>query len=169
MSDRKSKPKPRDLIDGSPELFGFQPNARWRQPGTLDELVWLRHAEIQHEFAFRVRMHLRDHRLSQARFIGAAKGQPEDENWFPRDHFGRGINGTAWFTLDQMLRIEQHTGPILARLKFKRTVLTSPALIEAHPYAASVDHDVYRRVHGKPHPLSDPQSEPGRAAPRRRA
>lgn len=168
VPDRKSQP--RDLIDGSPQLFGFQPNTRWKQPETLNELVLLRHAEIQHEFAFRVRSHLRDHRHSQAKFVGATKGQGPDENWFPKDHFGRGINGTAWFTLDQMLRIEQHTGPILARLKFRKTVLTNPVLIGTLPRADSVDHDVYREVHGKPHPLALPQPESGQAVdPRRRA
>ena len=162
MLDRQ--PRPRDLIDGSPGQFGFQPNAQWRQPTTLGELVRLRHAEIQHEFAFRVRMHIRERGLSQARFLGTAMGQPNDANWFPKDHFGRGINGTARFTLDQLLRIEQHSGPILNRLKFPKTVLTNPALIQAVPHADNVDHDVYRQVHGRPHPQSEPPSEPGQTA-----
>ena len=162
------KPQPRDLIDGSPKLFGFQSNLRWKQPTTIDELVLLRHAEIQHEFAVRVRGHLREHRLSQAKFVGAAKGQGQGDYWFPKDHFGRGINGTAWFTFDQMLRIEQHSGPILYRLKFRLTRLTDPRLIGDHPSADAVDHDVYRQVHGKPHPLTQPQPEDGAAAPQRR-
>lgn len=158
------KPQPRDLIDGSPKLFGFQTNLRWKQPTTLDELVLLRHAEIQHEFAVRVRSHLREHRLSQTMFVGAAHGQDPEANWFPKDHFGRGLNGTAWFTFDQMLRIEQHTGSILSRLKFRPTVLTDPRLIGEHPHADSVDRNVYRQVHGKPHPLTEPQEEPGQAS-----
>ncbi|MDR7253378.1 hypothetical protein J2X46_002363 [Nocardioides sp. BE266] len=163
------QPRPRDLIQGSPEQFGFQPNARWKQPTTLDELVRLRHAEMQHEFAFRVRMHLRERGLSQARFIGVAKDEPDGANWFPKDHFGRGINGTARFTLDQLLRIEQHTGPILTRLKFPRTVLTNPGLIQAVPHADGVDHDVYRHVHGRPHPHAESarsQDEPPLNRPR---
>lgn len=113
----------------------------------------LRHAEMQHEFAFRVRGYLLEHRLTQARFIAAAKNQAEEKTWFPKDHFGRAINGTAWFTLDQMLRIEQHAGPILTRLQFPKTVIQNPTLIEALPRADGVDHDVYHQVHGEPHPL----------------
>ncbi|PKH37863.1 hypothetical protein [Nocardioides alpinus] len=162
MSERK--PPPRGLILGAPSVFGHQVDVSWKQPGTLDELVLLRHAEIQHEFAFRVRTRLRKRGVGQRQFVGATAGHAADDNWFPLDHFGRGLNGTSWFTFDQMLRIEQHTGPILVRLRFPRTVLTNPALIGSVPYADSVDPEVYREVHGRPHPQAESNSEPGPSA-----
>ena len=93
----------------------------WHQPRTLDQLVALRHAEVQHHFALRVKAMIRG-RVTQPDVAKACA--------FGRTRFNEVLNGRAWFGFDDMVRIEQVLGPILSTLQIEHTKVTHPNLAE---------------------------------------
>lgn len=102
-----------------PKDFGRSVFIEWHQPRTLDQLVALRHAEIQHHFAMRVKAIIRG-RVTQLEVAKACD--------FGRTRFNEVLNGRAWLGFDDMLRIEQVLGPILFELHTKHVTVTHPNL-----------------------------------------
>lgn len=101
--------------------FGRSGFIEWHQPRTLDQLVALRHAEVQHHFALRVKAMIRG-RVTQPDVAKACA--------FGRTRFNEVLNGRAWLGFDDMVRIEQVLGPILSNLQVKHTKVAHPNLAE---------------------------------------
>lgn len=101
--------------------FGRSVYIEWHQPRTLDQLVALRHAEVQHHFAMRVKAMIRG-RVTQPEVAKACD--------FGRTRFNEVLNGRAWLGFDDMVRIEQVLGPILNNLQVRHTKVTHPNLAE---------------------------------------
>lgn len=122
--DTKPRPKaPREHAE-RPKDFGKSIHIRWHQPRTLDELVGLRHAEIQHHFALRVKSTIRG-RVTQPEVADACD--------FARTRFNEVLNGRSWLRFDDAVRIEQVVGPILFGMKFERLAITHPNLVDKFP------------------------------------
>lgn len=120
------RPKPKQPRDHARRLkdFGKSPAIEFHQPRTLDELVGLRHAEVQHSFSLYVKALIRG-RAKQPEVAAACD--------FGRTRFNEVLNGRAWLSFDDMLRIEQVLGPVLVKLNFTRTPLTHPNLVGKYP------------------------------------
>lgn len=109
-------------------MFGVPYAIEWLQPDTLDRLVGLRHAEMQHEFCGFVNEHLRRTQMSQKKFV--------EGDWFNLDRLRRCLTGHRWLSIDDMLRVEAVIGPTFTRMKFPKTPVTHPALIEKYSSVA---------------------------------
>ena len=133
--ERRPRPKiPRDHAQ-RPRDFGKSIHITWHQPRTLDDLVGLRHAEIQHHLALRVKAAIRG-RVTQPQVAAACH--------FARTRFNDVLNGRSWLRLDDILRIEQVIGPILSKMQFQPTEITHPSLAGVYPM------QIARAVEGQP-------------------
>lgn len=123
MPNRPKPKQPRDHASRAKD-FGKSPAIEFHQPRTLDELVGLRHAEVQHQFSLHVKALIRG-RVRQPEVAAACD--------FGQTRFNEVLNGRAWLSFDDMLRIEQVLGPVLGKLKFTQTPLTHPNLVGKYP------------------------------------
>lgn len=107
----------------------------------------LRHAEVQHHFAMRVKGMIRG-RVTQSEVAKACH--------FGRTRFNEVLNGRAWLGFDDMVRIEQVLGPIRGNLHVKHTKVT-------HPNLAQYPRNMGREPESRTASLTDrpdPQPEP---------
>lgn len=100
--------------------FGRSGFIEWHQPRTFDQLIALRHAEVQHQFAMRVKAIIRG-RVTQREVATACD--------FGQTRFNEVLNGRAWLGFDDMVRIEQVLGPILLTLQIEHAKVTHPDLV----------------------------------------
>lgn len=135
MTDGRPK-KPRDHLV-APGSFGHLGPVEWRQPQDVEWLVDLRHAEIQHAFAARVRHVVQSTaNLTQAGISRGGVNLPENvAPLFEYKRLNDCLNGHRKLSVTDMGRIELVTGPILVRLKINRTVITNEKLRARFPLA----------------------------------
>ncbi len=140
MSGRAAPQRPRDHLI-HPGAFGHSIDAEWRQPSSVDWLVFLRHAEIQHAFVARLRRLMRETPgLTQAAIargttIRPSPDEPRAAEFYGYKRLNDGINGHKRMTLVDMQRIEVMSGPILLGLQVRRVEIEDSVLREEYPLA----------------------------------
>lgn len=127
--------------------FGVKRDVGWHQVRTLDQLVALRQAEIQHHFALEVRTRL-GRSITQPDLAHACQMRSLTVNEI--------LNGRRRLSFKQAMRIEQVIGPILLGLRFTPEPITHPDLVGHLPRRI----DKATEAPGA-HPLTRPQPEPG--------
>lgn len=107
-----------------PGSFGESYPIPWNQPRSLDRLIGLRHAEIQHEFCGLLRRHLNREQVSQKEFVVAG----ERGEWFNLQRLRRCMNGQAWLSLDDMVLIDEMARGLMVHMRYSKTPLDETAL-----------------------------------------
>lgn len=133
-----------------PTTFGTKRFEGWNAPDTIEKLVSLRAAEVQHEFCVLVRIHI-DASPKRYEAIGAEIG-------FSTKRLGRLLNGHFHLTLNDALRIETHLpGNVLLGLKVNWQPVFDDALAKALPGAKMVYPESHKpRQQVQPGPVLTP-------------
>ena len=118
-------------------MFGHHGPVEWRQPDSVEWLIGLRHAEVQHAFAARVRELIRaEPGLTQAAISRGGTNPPSRSGALINyKRLNDCLNGHRALPLTDMGRIEAVTGPILFGLEIERTVIEDEKLRARFPNA----------------------------------
>lgn len=113
----------------------------WRQPTSVDDLIGLRAAEVQHAYAVRVRVKMK--------LPGAAvKNQKllSERSGLEYKRLGKILGGQLNLSLRDAAAIEAVLGPILLGLDVRRTRVVDAELRRRFPQAVGQSADRERRL-----------------------